>query len=142
MNNLCVRYHKPSVYETTDRSPSWLKCTSYSFLPSLDSDFKSISSFSHQGGRLTLPESNISLTVPEDVIGNEKTEDLYLAVIHDRHTYPPMEENQTLLSPIIVCGNTSSEKQIMMKPVILSFSPLCVPATEQLVNISCRNQSL
>ena len=75
-----------------------------------------------QGGRLSLSESGITLTVPEGALPVGHTQDLYLSVIHDTKCYPNIAAagQTTLLSPIVVVGPTSAAR-LLQKPVILSF---------------------
>ena len=72
------------------------------------------------GARITLPESNISLTVPEGAIGPGQTQDVFISVIHDTKSFPDLQPGQTLLSPVIICGPHQASKKLK-KPVILSF---------------------
>jgi len=82
--------------------------------------FTKWSSVTSSGARVTLSESNISLTVPEGAIAPGQTQDMFVSVVHDTKSYPDMSHGQTLLSPVIICGPVQATKKLR-KPVILSF---------------------
>nr|BAN15045.1 netrin receptor Unc-5v1 [Hemicentrotus pulcherrimus] len=69
-----------------------------------------------RGGRLVLPDSGVSLMVPEGAIARGQTVEIYLAVSHELMDRPHIEHNQTLLSPVILCGPPSV---VLAKSVVL-----------------------
>jgi leucine-rich repeat transmembrane protein FLRT len=85
---------------------------------------------SSQGARLTLPDSGISLTVPEGAVEPGTTRDMFISVIHDTKSHPRLAddagdntEGRTLLSPVILCGSAggSGAAVALRKPVVVSF---------------------
>ena len=69
-------------------------------------------SVSSQGARLTLPDSGISLTVPEGAVEPGTTRDMFISVIHDTQSHPRLAddadaEGRTLLSPVVLCGSAN-----------------------------------
>jgi leucine-rich repeat transmembrane protein FLRT len=89
-----------------------------------------------QGARLTLPDSGISLTVPEGAVEPGTTLDMFISVIHDTKSHPRLdaascsadEEEEgrvTLLSPVVLCGSAGggggAAAPQLRKPVVVSF---------------------
>ncbi|ESO83456.1 hypothetical protein LOTGIDRAFT_197315 [Lottia gigantea] len=88
-------------------------------LPStVDADGVTWSTFDSCGGRLVLPESGVSLLIPEGAIKEGHVEEIYLAICRDDKDRPRLNDNQTILSPLLLIGPPSV---VLMKPVILSF---------------------
>ena len=48
--------------------------------------------------------AGVSLMIPEGAIARGQTEEIYLAVSHELIDRPHTEHNQTLLSPVVLCG--------------------------------------
>ncbi|XP_073992816.1 unc-5 isoform X3 [Rhodnius prolixus] len=84
----------------------------------LDNDCVAWSTMSCNGGRLSLPDSGISLTVPEGAIPRGHKEDIYIAVLRDDRHRPKLTDRQTQLSPVVLCGPAGV---VFKKPVILNF---------------------
>lgn len=60
-------------------------------LPShIDTDAVTWSTFDHRGGRLILPESGVTLLIPEGAISRGKTEEIYMAVCRDDKDRPKL----------------------------------------------------
>ncbi|KAK3593613.1 hypothetical protein CHS0354_025501 [Potamilus streckersoni] len=88
-------------------------------LPSnIDTDAVTWSTFNHTGGRLLIPESGVSLIIPEGAIKKGQTEEIYMAVCRDDKDRPKLTDKQTILSPVVLCGPFC---MVLMKPAILSF---------------------
>ncbi|XP_050391275.1 netrin receptor UNC5C isoform X5 [Patella vulgata] len=88
-------------------------------LPStIDADGVTWSTFDSCGGRLVLPESGVSLLIPEGAIKEGHVEEIYLAICRDDKDRPKLNDNQTILSPILLIGPPSV---VLLKPVILSY---------------------
>ncbi|CAG2221159.1 UNC5 [Mytilus edulis] len=75
--------------------------------------------FNHMGGRLVLPESGVSLTVPEGAIKKGHSEEFFLAVCRDDKDRPKLLDRQTIISPVILCG--PGQPGVLKKACILSF---------------------
>ncbi|CAG7717935.1 unnamed protein product, partial [Allacma fusca] len=63
---------------------------------------------------VTLKDAAINLTVPEGALS--KSEELYVALLTEEKNRPPLNDGQTLLSPVISCG---PRKIHLNKPAIL-----------------------
>ena len=85
------------------------------------------------GARLSLPESGVSLTVPEGALAPGQAQDMFVSVVHDTKCYPDASNGgvpprhasesggpQTLLSPVVVVGPAAVSK-LLKKPVIVSL---------------------
>ena len=59
----------------------------------IDTDAVTWSTFDHRGGRLTLPESGVSLLIPEGAIRPGQTEEIYMAVCRDDKDRPRLSGN-------------------------------------------------
>ncbi|XP_072164756.1 netrin receptor UNC5B-like [Diadema setosum] len=69
-----------------------------------------------RGGRLVLQDAGVSLMIPEGAIPRGQTEEIYLAVSHELMDRPHTEHNQTLLSPVVLCGPPTV---VLAKSVVL-----------------------
>ena len=75
----------------------------------------------YAGGRLCIPDSRVSLLIPEGAIPRGTMQDVYIAVCRDDRQIPNLSLHNpktTLLSPTIICGPPGLK---LKKPVILSF---------------------
>ncbi|KAL8580949.1 hypothetical protein ACOMHN_017516 [Nucella lapillus] len=90
-------------------------------LPSnvMDSEAFTWSSFDHTGGRLVLPESGVMVTVPEGALQPGQVEEMYMAVCREDRDRPPLSDQQTILSPVVLIGPPGI--RLLAKPLILSF---------------------
>jgi len=106
-----------SVYSERTNRQSVVSCQ----LPS-NIDVESIvwANVTQTGGRLTLPDSGVSLTIPEGAIKKGATEEIFLAVCRDDKDRPKLTDAQTVLGPVILCGPQSPTVSFI-KPVILTF---------------------
>jgi len=93
-----------------------------SLLPT--SPFTRWSSVTSSGARICLPDTGICLTVPEAALSSPQ--DLCLASIHDTKSFPSLLPSQTLLSPVVYIGNSSTSKRspVLTKPAVISL-PHC-----------------
>ncbi|XP_076459267.1 netrin receptor UNC5C-like isoform X2 [Babylonia areolata] len=88
-------------------------------LPSnMDTEAFTWSSFDHTGGRLILPESGVMVTVPEGALPAGQVQEMYMAVCRDDKDRPPLSDQQTILSPVVLVGPPGIR---LVKPIILSF---------------------
>ncbi|XP_046393802.1 netrin receptor UNC5B isoform X2 [Ischnura elegans] len=83
-------------------------------------------------GRVCLPESGITLCIPEGAVGTPVTGpeavsasptatcELWVAVMRDDGERPRLPEGMTQLSPVVAWGATNSIQPLMVKPIILS----------------------
>ncbi|XP_063347257.1 netrin receptor UNC5A isoform X4 [Pelmatolapia mariae] len=78
----------------------------------------SYGTFNFLGGRLTIPNTGISLLIPPEAIPRGKIYEIYLTVQRKEDLRLPMAGCQTLLSPIVSCGPPGV---VLSRPVILSM---------------------
>ncbi|NP_001082302.1 netrin receptor UNC5B-a precursor [Xenopus laevis] len=86
-----------------------------------DSSNSVTGTFGSLGGRLTFPNTGVSLLIPQGAIPQGKYYEMYLMINKRENTVLPSEGTQTILSPIITCGPTGL---LLCKPVILTV-PHC-----------------
>ena len=128
-NEECVAGNiSPRSAGTFDRSPAPAPLSASTPLPRSglglsETVFTKWASVTSAGARISLSESNISLTIPEGALPPGQTQDMYISVVHDTKSYPEMTHGQTLLSPVIICGPVQATKKLR-KPVIVSL-PHC-----------------
>ncbi|XP_015253740.1 PREDICTED: netrin receptor UNC5B-b-like isoform X1 [Cyprinodon variegatus] len=75
----------------------------------------------HLGGRLTIPNTGVSLLVPPGTIPQGKFYEMYLIINKWDKTTLPSEGSQTVLSPVVSCGPSG---MLLKRPVVLTL-PHC-----------------
>ncbi|XP_076054854.1 unc-5 [Oratosquilla oratoria] len=70
------------------------------------------------GAMLDVPECGVSLTIPEGAVTSGMAQEVYVAILRHPADRPPLNDRQTLLSPVVACGASGGTLQ---KPAILSF---------------------
>ena len=75
----------------------------------------------HNGGKFTIGNTGVSLTVPTGAIPEGRTEGIYIAIVNKEKEHPQITGKQSLLSPVVKCGPTGLKFQ---RPVTLSI-PHC-----------------
>ena len=75
----------------------------------------------HNGGKFTIGNTGVSLTVPPLAIPEGHTEGIYIAIVDQEKEHPQITSKESLLSPVVKCGPTGLKFQ---RPVILSM-PHC-----------------
>ncbi|XP_036932173.1 netrin receptor UNC5A isoform X4 [Acanthopagrus latus] len=78
----------------------------------------SYGTFNFLGGRLTIPNTGISLLIPPEAIPRGKIYEIYLTVQRKEDLRLPLAGCQTLLSPVVSCGPPGV---VLSRPVILSM---------------------
>ncbi|XP_034037340.1 netrin receptor UNC5A isoform X4 [Thalassophryne amazonica] len=78
----------------------------------------SYGTFNFLGGRLTIPNTGISLLIPPEAIPRGKIYEIYLTVQRKEDLRLSLAGCQTLLSPIVSCGPPGV---VLSRPVILSM---------------------
>ncbi|KAM7389556.1 hypothetical protein PAMP_023523 [Pampus punctatissimus] len=78
----------------------------------------SYGTFNFLGGRLTIPNTGISLLIPPEAIPRGKIYEIYLTVQRKEDLRLPLAGCQTLLSPVASCGPPGV---VLSRPVILSM---------------------
>ncbi|NXD63829.1 UNC5B protein, partial [Eolophus roseicapillus] len=77
--------------------------------------------FGYLGGRLTIPDTGVSLLVPHGAIPQGKFYEMYLVLNKAESALLPSEGTQTVLSPAVTCGPTGL---LLCRPVVLTI-PHC-----------------
>lgn len=75
----------------------------------------------HNGGKFTIGNTGVSLTIPPRAIPEGRTEGVYIAIMKQDKEHPQITAKESLLSPVVKCGPTGLQFQ---RPVILSM-PHC-----------------
>ncbi|XP_042625915.1 netrin receptor UNC5A-like isoform X4 [Cyprinus carpio] len=78
----------------------------------------SYGTFNFLGGRLTLPNTGISLLIPPEAIPRGKIYEIYLTIQKKEDMRLPLAGCQTLLSPVVSCGPPGV---VLTRPVILTM---------------------
>ncbi|XP_053307060.1 netrin receptor UNC5B, partial [Spea bombifrons] len=86
-----------------------------------DSSNSVTGTFGNLGGRLTFPNTGVSLLIPHGAIPQGKYYEMYLMINKRENTVLPSEGTQTILSPMVTCGPTGL---LLCRPVILTI-PHC-----------------
>uniref|UniRef100_A0A3P9A7J1 Netrin receptor UNC5 n=1 Tax=Esox lucius TaxID=8010 RepID=A0A3P9A7J1_ESOLU len=73
------------------------------------------------GGRLTIPNTGVSLLVPPGAIAQGKFYEMYLLINKWEKTTLPSEGSQTVLTPVVSCGPSG---MLLSHPVVLTL-PHC-----------------
>ncbi|XP_066549211.1 netrin receptor UNC5B [Amia ocellicauda] len=73
------------------------------------------------GGRLSIPNTGVSLLVPPGTIPQGKFYEMYLIINKWENTMLPSQGTQTVLSPVVTCGPTG---MMLCRPVVLTL-PHC-----------------
>ena len=110
--------NSPRVSETDNLRDSHNSLTSIEVPNDMDTDAVTWSTFDHRGGRLTLPESGVSLLIPEGAVRHGHTEEIYMAVCRDDKDRPRLSGRQGIFSngPFV---------QNMGHKIVLFFLSLC-----------------
>lgn len=87
-------------------------------LRGVEADSITCSTVTHAGTRICLPDSGVSLTIPEGAISRGSKEQIYIAVLRDDRHRPKLTDGQTQLSPVVLCGPPGL---CFKKPVILNM---------------------
>ncbi|XP_034545781.1 netrin receptor UNC5A isoform X4 [Notolabrus celidotus] len=104
----------------SDPSEFVSRLTTQSYFKTLPRDVANTSygTFNFLGGRLTIPNTGISLLIPPEAIPRGKIYEIYLTVQRKEDLRLPLAGCQTLLSPVVSCGPPGV---VLSRPVILSM---------------------
>lgn len=96
------------------------RLTTQTYFKTLPRDVANTSygTFNFLGGRLTIPNTGISLLIPPEAIPRGKIYEIYLTVQRREDLRLPLAGCQTLLSPVVSCGPPGV---VLSRPVILSM---------------------
>ncbi|KAK7604346.1 hypothetical protein V9T40_005532 [Parthenolecanium corni] len=110
-----------SCYDLSNSSKSCSTAHTHSchHCDTMDScNFSASAIVSYAGARLSLPELNVYLTIPEGAVPRSHKQEITLAVLQEDRHRPRLSDKQTQLSPIVMCTPTG---YTFRRPVILSF---------------------
>lgn len=89
--------------------------TAYAVTPATNGNYTS-ATVGHSGAFLNLPESGVSLTVPEGAISRSRKQEIFLSILNEDCFRPKLADNLTQLSPVVSCGpNISLNKAVILK---------------------------
>ncbi|XP_043271876.1 netrin receptor UNC5B-like isoform X2 [Venturia canescens] len=100
-------------------------------LPKLETSNVARAAVNTRGALLVLPDSGISMSVPEGAVPKPLRKELYLAVLNEDRFRPRLPDGITQLSAVVTCGPSNTS---FNKPVILQFEHCAMlhPATWEL----------
>ena len=58
----------------------------------------------HKGGKLTIGDTGVSLTIPPQAIPEGRTEGIFIAIMNQEKEHPKVTSKEPLLSPVVTCG--------------------------------------
>ncbi|TRY54652.1 hypothetical protein DNTS_031195, partial [Danionella cerebrum] len=87
-----------------------------------DSANTSYGTFNFLGGRLTLPNTGISLLIPPEAIPRGKIYEIYLTLQKKEDMRVPVSGCESLLAPLVSCGPPGV---VLTRPAILSLDHCC-----------------
>ncbi|XP_028445299.1 netrin receptor UNC5A isoform X4 [Perca flavescens] len=105
---------------TSDPAEFVSRLSTQSYFKTLPRDVANTSygTFNFLGGRLTIPNTGISLLIPPEAIPRGKIYEIYLTVQRKEDLRLPLAGCQTVLSPVVSCGPPGV---VLSRPVILSM---------------------
>ncbi|KAG2455503.1 UNC5A protein, partial [Polypterus senegalus] len=105
---------------TTDPADFMTRLSTQTYFKSLPRDTANTSygTFNFLGGRLTIPNTGVSLLIPPEAIPRGKIYEVYLTIQRKEDVRLPLAGCQTLLTPIVSCGPPGV---VLTRPVILSM---------------------
>uniref|UniRef100_A0A8K9XJY9 Netrin receptor UNC5 n=1 Tax=Oncorhynchus mykiss TaxID=8022 RepID=A0A8K9XJY9_ONCMY len=105
---------------TSDPAEFMTRLSNQTYFKTLPRDVANTSygTFNFLGGRLTIPNTGISLLIPPEAIPRGKIYEIYLTAQRKEDLRLPLVGCQTLLSPIVSCGPPGV---VLTRPTILSM---------------------
>ncbi|KAJ8674560.1 hypothetical protein QAD02_005822 [Eretmocerus hayati] len=92
-------------------------------LPTLEVGNVARAHVNSKGALLVLPDSGISMSVPEGAVPKPSRTELHLAVLNEDRFRPQLPDGTTLLSAVVSCGPSTAT---FAKPVIVQFEHCAV----------------
>jgi len=88
-----------------------------------DLRYFTVSILNNTGCHLKIPNTGISLTIPEDAVLLDEDYLIFIALLNTENQMPILNNNQTRLSPVILIGPSDIT---LVKPAVLSFEHTAV----------------
>lgn len=95
-----------STYEVATESvtlPLSALPTAYAVTPTTSGNYTS-AAVTQSGAYLNLPESSVSLLIPDGAVSTIRKQELFLSILNEDCFRPKLAENITQLSPVVSCG--------------------------------------
>ncbi|KAB0797257.1 hypothetical protein PPYR_08251 [Photinus pyralis] len=107
-----------STYEVATESvtlPLPALPAAYAVTPATSGNYTS-ATVTHIGAYLNLPESCVSLLIPDGAVSRTRKHDIFLSILNEDCFRPKLAENITQLSPVVSCGpNITINKAVVLK---------------------------
>ncbi len=97
-----------------------------------DLRYFAVSILNHKGCRLEIPNTGVSLIIPENAVLLDDDHLIYLALINVENQMPILNPGQTRLSPCILMGPADIT---LLKPAVLSFEHTAVLESSWKINL-------
>lgn len=111
-------YHQPASTPDDADTNHRRSLISGLFPGNVDMDALTWATVTHAGGRIALPYSGVSMTIPEGAVAKGCREEMFLAILREDKDRLKLAETQTMLGPVVVCGPS---KVRLCKPLIITF---------------------
>lgn len=92
----------------------------------------------HNGGKFTIGETGVCLSVPPKAIPKGHTEGIFIAIMNQEKEHPQLSSKEALLSPVVKCGPNGLKFE---RPVILTI-PHCALLEEAAWNMKGEKESM
>ncbi|XP_055934626.1 netrin receptor UNC5C-like [Argiope bruennichi] len=108
----------PSTLSDTETPSGRHSVTSAALPPNLDIECVAWGTVTKTGGRISIPGSGITLTIPPGAIKKGANVEVYIAVLREDKDRPRLSDKETILSPVVLCGPFGV---LLKKSAIITF---------------------
>ncbi|XP_077999288.1 netrin receptor UNC5C-like [Glandiceps talaboti] len=116
-----------SMYDSDNIANSMCSVASTALPTNVDPHCIAWGMMGHRGGRLTVPDTGVSILIAEGALLKAQTEEIYIAVCREEKDRPRIGPKQTVLSPVVMCG---PRNLVFKKPVIIQL-PHCAKLDDE-----------